>query len=431
MTTNLARILDAIPLVRDTVERDFLFASPDTDQRVQVLAERVVQRWDGLVWVDDFDMLASPVDQVVNVRSYGATGDGNHDDAPAINAAIAAAGNNGIVWFPPGYYCLRSQLVALHEGQRWVGAGYKGTVLQKGHTGIMIQVPVPGWKFDNFGIEARTSEDPTYGTNGYGIVFYGGSDYCLMRDVVSWNIDAALVFTTDSARYLRCSDVLITPYSALVDTVTWLSSDTVQGYRQFVNISTSGRLNTGLSIANSWVNCQFKNITFDVNDQDHLFVNLRLTGGIAYTTTVQGLNVQIVNCRSANNIVLSLYMNGGLFAGNITGGSTFTDNTTPGLCLIQVATYRKQDWRKVTATDTATDVDDGMVLGGTTGTLNLQAGASRLRPLVLRNVASGTWTIDPNGAETIEGAATYALTTGTKVTIRPDPGATSNWLIVG
>jgi hypothetical protein len=39
------------------------------------------------------------------VRSYGALGDGRHNDTPAINAAIAAASRrDGVVEFPPGVY---------------------------------------------------------------------------------------------------------------------------------------------------------------------------------------------------------------------------------------------------------------------------------------------------------------------------------------
>ncbi len=45
----------------------------------------------------------------VNVRSFGAIGDGVHDDLPAIRSAIAAASaiegsSNGVVEFPPGLY---------------------------------------------------------------------------------------------------------------------------------------------------------------------------------------------------------------------------------------------------------------------------------------------------------------------------------------
>jgi pectate lyase-like protein len=48
---------------------------------------------------------------VYNVKDYGAVGDGAHDDAPNINAAItAAAPTGGIVFLPPGRYRINSPI---------------------------------------------------------------------------------------------------------------------------------------------------------------------------------------------------------------------------------------------------------------------------------------------------------------------------------
>ena len=70
-------------------------------------------------------------DRDVNVRDFGAIGDGAHDDAPAINAAIAAAGQGGAIYFPskPGggqaTYAilgpLRISSNATQIAQRWYG----------------------------------------------------------------------------------------------------------------------------------------------------------------------------------------------------------------------------------------------------------------------------------------------------------------------
>lgn len=66
----------------------------------------------------------------VNVRSYGATGDGTTDDRAAIVAAIAAvATEGGTVYFPPGdYYTSSAITVSADTGITLLGAGYASSV---------------------------------------------------------------------------------------------------------------------------------------------------------------------------------------------------------------------------------------------------------------------------------------------------------------
>src|SRR6266496_2044581 len=58
----------------------------------------------------------------VNVKMFGATGDGTTDDTTAINNAITAAGTGGKVYFPAGTYRVGS--VAPLSQQSWEGAGF-------------------------------------------------------------------------------------------------------------------------------------------------------------------------------------------------------------------------------------------------------------------------------------------------------------------
>jgi parallel beta-helix repeat protein len=66
----------------------------------------------------------------VNVRSYGATGDGTTDDRAAILAAIAAVATaGGTVYFPPGdYYTSSAITVSADTGITLLGAGYASSV---------------------------------------------------------------------------------------------------------------------------------------------------------------------------------------------------------------------------------------------------------------------------------------------------------------
>lgn len=48
---------------------------------------------------------------IFNVKDYGAVGDGVNNDTSAINAAVTAASNNGIIFFPKGAYKVTSAIV--------------------------------------------------------------------------------------------------------------------------------------------------------------------------------------------------------------------------------------------------------------------------------------------------------------------------------
>jgi hypothetical protein len=78
----------------------------------------------------------------VNVKSYGAIGDGTTNDTAAINAAITAAGTNGTVFFPKGTYLVTSTLQML-TGQCFLGDGgsMQGTsTIKKGANGDLINM---------------------------------------------------------------------------------------------------------------------------------------------------------------------------------------------------------------------------------------------------------------------------------------------------
>lgn len=78
----------------------------------------------------------------VNVKSFGAVGDGITDDTAAINAAIAAAGVNSCVFFPSGTYLVTATLQML-SGQCFYGEGGSVSALstiKKGATCDLINM---------------------------------------------------------------------------------------------------------------------------------------------------------------------------------------------------------------------------------------------------------------------------------------------------
>lgn len=69
----------------------------------------------------------------INVKDFGATGDGTTNDAAAITAAIASLpAIGGGVYFPNGSYNLGTTTITVPAGVRLYGAGGRGTVLKYG-----------------------------------------------------------------------------------------------------------------------------------------------------------------------------------------------------------------------------------------------------------------------------------------------------------
>ena len=66
---------------------------------------------------------------LLNVKDYGATGDGVTDDTTALQLAIQAALPGMTVWYPRGTYIVSSSLT-LNSQVRHVGDGYEATILK-------------------------------------------------------------------------------------------------------------------------------------------------------------------------------------------------------------------------------------------------------------------------------------------------------------
>ena len=69
--------------------------------------------------------------RVVNVREFGARGDGIADDTAAIQAAINAAKPSETIYFPTGIYSVANFVVKNRSGLSFVGEGQKSTIKQK------------------------------------------------------------------------------------------------------------------------------------------------------------------------------------------------------------------------------------------------------------------------------------------------------------
>lgn len=107
-------------------------------------------------------------DMVINIKDYGAVGDGTTDDTTAIQNAVNAAStaNGGTVWFPAGTYKTTAAISISGSNVALEGAGYGGSLNGPKVGGAIIK-PASGATFDVI----TTPLPPTPGTAGY--LLYG------------------------------------------------------------------------------------------------------------------------------------------------------------------------------------------------------------------------------------------------------------------
>jgi Pectate lyase superfamily protein len=92
-----------------------------------------IHQWTGTVW----KVLN---ESVINVKDYGAVGDGVTNDSGAVHNAINSTNDGGTIFFPKGVYKFNSP-VRLKSYLKFIGVGgYKGSVLLSGNQNIILLV---------------------------------------------------------------------------------------------------------------------------------------------------------------------------------------------------------------------------------------------------------------------------------------------------
>lgn len=150
----------------------------------------------------------------INVKAYGAVGDGATDDTAAINAAITAAGTNGTVFFPKGTYLVSSTLQML-SGQCFLGEGgsMQGTsTIKKGANGDLINM-VGRCRLENISLDCVGA---TY--TGRGIYVSTGLSQVINNVLVSNSVTYALEYQATSGSGTFVTNFVANMVAASADT---------------------------------------------------------------------------------------------------------------------------------------------------------------------------------------------------------------------
>jgi hypothetical protein len=191
-----------------------------------------------------------------NVRTFGATGNGQSDDTHAIRAAIAATPRGGTVFFPPGTYIV-SQTIALRSNSTYLGSNNNASIIQqKDHANLFAVLAD-----ENFVGNASTTSgnieitdlgiDGNSGANkqGHGIVLM--SHRALVQHVMVSNTPGSGIVLSDRNAALKvCRDNAI---ENRIEDSTVLQPGEYGVW--IIDTNSSGRVTDGYLLNNVVANC--------------------------------------------------------------------------------------------------------------------------------------------------------------------------------
>lgn len=143
---------------------------------------------------------------VINVKNYGAAGNGSTDDTAAVQAALSAAGAGDTLYFPNGTYPM-TQVIKLKDGMKVLGESKTGTVLKWTSLGVSKNFIYGGGSQDN-ATNPRNMEIGNLTVDGdnilserSGALLFEHTDGINIHDIVMQNIQ--LSQTGQNALYFK------------------------------------------------------------------------------------------------------------------------------------------------------------------------------------------------------------------------------------
>ena len=159
-------------------------------------------------------MLSRPISgsggvyRVINVKDYGATGDGVTDDSSAISTAIAALGTYRRLFFPAGTYIVNSQLTVALANATVFGEGRFASVIKlKNSSAItagqtILLLSAAGITVEDIGIEGNSTNNSTVAYDGIGWTT-GLNDITIRRAAVNAVTSSGILAYTTTTPNLR------------------------------------------------------------------------------------------------------------------------------------------------------------------------------------------------------------------------------------
>jgi len=245
----------------------------------------------------------------VDVKRFGAKGDGFHDDAPSINLAFrTVVDKGGIVYFPPGFYVVRSciwvkssslPILVYGEGpiSRIVG-GFRDLSEPSGGSVFYSDGQLSNIIFRDFQIEPDISEGYRYGFN-----FGAGPSNCTIKDV--------------------------TIYAAGLDAISLTSPSDIFLSRNLIYYSG----HSGISISKGSFCVIRDNIIRDSNQLNAGYSGIELgdsTASRVYENESTGtLQAYGIVSSGANCTVMGNYFTGVTGSGSLSGSGLFSHHNQP------------------------------------------------------------------------------------------------------
>lgn len=279
---------------------------------------------------------------VINVRSYGATGDGSTDDTSAIQAAMTAAAGNGVLYFPkPATYYKITSTLRIVSNQTIRGDNSKIHMAPAANEAAITAIfdtnnSVTTSNVDISGLYVESANSVT----GTGNNSSGNYDGATTSFIMGFNIH-----NTSDIRIHDCTmDALV--YGLKIDT-------TANTHLFFNNLKI---INTGTPVYGSNItDAYFNNMYLDSTSYTATNGHLH---SFYFETTVDGVYFNGVSMNNTAGACIQLYQSGGTGAKNITGKNITCSTAADFMIIWSGAKDVKIDGFRVKSTTKLLNFDD-------------------------------------------------------------------------